>query len=199
MNLILPIILLVISIGTFFTYGQPQFFGVAIPVTEDMTKSTSTISSLNVKSLNMEITNYEAALATLNEIDKKRAPQIDKYNIANKFTDRLNIVLPRTVDNVRLIIELQEILGNTDYVKGVSITKTATDAGATAIGQSSISDMYNYLSINFSLSVSYDNLLMLLQRIENNLRVTDVSSLSITGNDNGVYDVSLTVKTYWQK
>jgi hypothetical protein len=38
-----------------------------------------------------------------------------------------------------------------------------------------------------------------MTEIESNLRIMDLTSLTMTVNDSGIYDFSVTYKTYWLK
>ena len=58
---------------------------------------------------------------------------------------------------------------------------------------------YGTVGLSFSVNSSYDNFQNFLADLEKSLRLVDISDLSVAGNDTGIYDFSVGLKTYWLK
>ncbi len=90
MRNITSITLIIISIGVFLFFIDPQY--------------------KNVKSLRDEIKKNEEIIDRANKLDLKKNELNDKYNqISPTDKSALETLLPDTVDNVRLIIDINNI------------------------------------------------------------------------------------------
>src|SRR5688572_10926563 len=57
-----------------------------------------------------ELAQYQANIETAKKLEKSRQELINKYNTISKADlDNLKILLPDSVDNIRLIIQINEI------------------------------------------------------------------------------------------
>jgi hypothetical protein len=175
------------------------FFGYVNPVYRTSTDKDGNPD--NVLELKNVLSQYSSVLANQvelkNKVDDltKRRDRISQENI-----DSLKRMLPESVDNVRLIVEIEKIVK--DYsaqgFKSVNINKlqgSADSSGAVV----SEGDKYNSLAINFTVAMSYENFIRFLQRLESNLRLADITNISFSANDFGNYDFSVSLKTYWLK
>ncbi len=111
----------------------------------------------------------------------------------------LSKLLPDNIDNIRLVIDIDEMAKS----YGMRIRNFKTDAGADAknagtIGKSAAP--YGTLTMSFSTTAPYNIFLGFLPRLERSLRVLDVTAISFSsGDSNQLYDYSVTLKTYWLK
>ena len=187
MNLITPIILIVISIGTFFMYTDQAYRGTNLA---DGTQS--------VKGLQAENAQYQEALNNTTAIGQKRGTLVTKMEaITSDNLTRLQALLPDNVDNIKLVIDMNQIAENHALtLKNVKLD-TAAGTDQTKIGQDN--KKYGTVGLSFSVSSSYENFQNFLADLEKSLRLVDITDLSVTGNDTGVYDFSVSLKTYWLK
>ena len=116
------------------------------------------------------------------------------------------------MDSIRLILEIEKIaspygmvLKDTRY-NPAEKDKDAKDGSSVAGGTATKSNQnYGTWDLEFSTEGSYQNFLSLLEDLENNLRIVDISSIQFSSesvntkasNDN--YKFNFKIKTYWLK
>lgn len=192
---IISIILIIISIAIFFVFVNPMFQEI-----NAMKKQTSS---------------FEKALVNSNELEKKRNELVTKSSsIPREDLNRLNKLVPDAVDNIRLILEIEEIAHNHGmYLKDVSDddnTKTDVKAvtPATAIDtKKQVNKDYGTWNLGFSVEGDYKDFLGFVEDLENNLRIVDISSIKFLSDSSSlgsktktdVYRYSFKIKTYWLK
>ncbi len=187
MNIITPLILIIISIGTFFIYIDPNYRG------ENLSNGNRSI-----KSLQAESNNYQAALKQAEEIKAKR-DQLQATMNSFKAEDILKLekLLPDNIDNIKLIIDMNNIATKHGLVlKGAKLDVSAKD-NPDKLGAEN--NKYGTVGISFSVNTSYDKFQKFLEDLEKSLRLVEITDLSVTGNDVGLYDFSVGLKTYWLK
>lgn len=184
---ILPIVLIVLAIGTYFTFTSGKI---------DEIKQVQTVND-GYKSA---IDNAEKLIAVRDEVLKSR----DK--ITDEDIVRLDKMIPDNIDNVRLIIDVNGIASRHGLtLRGVRTsagdTKTSIPAPVTTapIGSRANTAALSPVTISFSVSTNYGNFISFMQDIERSLRVLDVSRISLNSTESGVYDYSVEIKTYWLK
>ena len=129
-------------------------------------------------------------------------------------------MIPDNVENVKLIIDFDNMLQ--DLVaqnKTEALYKSAGDTGKISIDNPKITQGTTVLDgtfdatqlgvadFSFSVSLTYQDFLDFLRRIENSTRVFDVESISFSApNSSGVkdpnnivYTFNIALKTYWLK
>jgi len=187
MNLITPIILIIISLGIFFGYVDPSYRNDNI---NNGTKS--------IKSLQIEDGQYQAALNNTTEIRKKRDALVTKMgNINPADLTKLQELLPDNIDNIKLVIAMNQIAQNhTLTLKNIKLDTTA-GIDQSKLGQDTAK--YGTVSLSFVVNSSYANFQNFLTDLEKSLRLVEVTDLTVTGNDTGLYDFSVGLKTYWLK
>ena len=74
---------------------------------------------------------------------------------------------------------------------------TAVGSDSSKLGQANTK--YGTVGLSFSVSSSYDNFQNFLTDLEKSQRLVDITSLSVAGNDTGIYDFSVGIRTYWLK
>jgi Tfp pilus assembly protein PilO len=193
MDFIIPIILIISSLGVFFGYVDPNYRGTPNPNSTDY-------STYSTTALQAEFAKYQSIAQSSNTIVAQRNDLIAKENtISTDDQARLEKLLPSNIDNIRLIIEISQIAQNRNLVaKNISVSDTGIDSSSNgSIGANSAS--YGTLSLKFTVNASYNNFINLLQDLENNLRLVDITNISFTSTDNGFYDFNVTLNTYWLK
>ena len=187
MNLITPVILIIISLGIFFGYVDPNYRG------ENLSNGNRSIQSLLA-----EDNEYQTALNNTTEIRKKREALVNKRGqIDPEALAKLEKLLPDNVDNIRLVIDMNRIAQNHSLVlKNLKLdTAMKTETGKLGPDNSK----YGTVGLSFSVNSSYDNFQNFLTDLEKSLRLVDIIDLSVTGNDTNLYDFSVSLKTYWLK
>lgn len=187
MNIITPLILIIISISSFFMYTDKVYRGDAAGNSAD-----------SIKSLLAEDEQYQTALNNTNEIKKKRAALVDKMNsISPDNLTKLESLLPDNIDNIQLIIDMNNIADRHGLtLKGAKLD-TSTKNDQNKLGADN--NKYGTVGISFSVTASYDNFQNFLKDLERSLRLVEITDLSVTGSTSGLYDYSVGLKTYWLK
>lgn len=198
MKFIMPVILILISVGIFFVFANPIF---------------NDISALNVQAAS-----YNDALGNSKMLENERDKLTAKYNSINpENLNKLAKFLPQNVDNIRLILEIEQIAAPYGMtLKDVKYnTEEATEPNAKPKGglpggiQKQANKDYGIFDLEFSTSGSYDNFINFTRDLENNLRIVDISSIIFSstatpavgggGASSDVYNYAFTIKTYWLK
>jgi len=151
-----------------------------------------------IKQLQQKDNAYDDALKKSRELRAKRDALIRKRDSMNQDNlKRLEHLLPDNVDNIRLVIDLNNVaarhnlsLNNIDLGNiGGKVERAPGDT--TPVGQ---------VTLSFSVSTnSYDTFRAFIQDLEHSLRVLDIVSLGFsTGNSaNSAVDYQMTIRTYW--
>jgi len=186
--------------------------GIYVTVTQGIMASAGQIKSVNDQ--------YVSAIANATRLIAVRDQVLKDYNaISDNDRARLDKMIPNTVDNIRLIIDLNGIAASRHMsFKGVTASVSSGNAatgpvmaapspavqasapigGASAASRQSISaPALDTVTVSFGVSATYQDFIDLLQAMEADLRIMDLTHLSVSANNAGVYDWSLQFKTYW--
>lgn len=161
----------------------------------------------SLESLREDVRVQTANLATAEQLKKSRQNLIDTYNkIPKQNIDDLRTLLPDSVDNIRLIIQIDSLatknglskLRNVDYQVAQETTVAEGDTAAPK-------EAYGEFVMSFQTVGDYKSFLTFLSDLEYNLRIVDVTDVvfekSTTPSgvvlDTMIYKVTL--KTYWLK
>ncbi len=209
MRYVMPIILIGISVAVFFVFTNP-FYN-------------------DVSQLRDQVASYNGALSNSKALENERDQLTKKKNsMKPENLTKLQKLLPENIDNIRLILEIEQIASpynmvlkdikydaNTDTkdttAKVTTSTPVAKQGGASST--SSSSKDYGVWNLSFSTTGSYANFLNFTRDLETNLRIVDVSSISFSSNastSGGVnvsasspsletYTYNFQIKTYWLK
>ncbi|HTK33385.1 MAG TPA: hypothetical protein VL335_02465 [Candidatus Paceibacterota bacterium] len=160
---------------------------------------------------------YSSAIKNAETLISLRKKVTDDYNsISIQDREKLDKMLPDTVDNIRLVIDLNNVgqqnglsLKNITASTKTSAPTTPTASSASATGPNgaqgfgqkdtggiSIATL-DTVSISFSVSATYQQFIGLMQALEANLRIMDLTHLTVTANDTGTYDFSVQLNTYY--
>lgn len=198
MRFILPIVLIGIAVAVFFSFTGPIYNGIS--------------------GLKSQSTSYNEALANSKALENERDKLTAKYNAIDPSNlIRIQKLLPENVDNIRLILEIEQIASPYGMVlKDVKYNATDTDA-ANSIGMAvqggtvakPVVKDYGIFDLEFSISGSYDNFIKFTRDLESNLRIVDISSISfsseVTPGVGGaaispeIYKYDFKIRTYWLK
>ena len=178
MRNILSFILIILAIGLFFTFtaGKIQ----------------------DIKAIQAQNAAYLVAINNSQELISQRDKVLAAYNNLN-VTDRSNLdkIIPDNIDNVRLMIDMKNIASR----HGITLTGLSTSAdGATSkstTAASGGSNKLNPVSVSLSFTASYPVFLSFLRDLESSMRILDITTMSISANDTGIYSYSIGMNTYW--
>ncbi|MCR4310980.1 MAG: hypothetical protein NUV54_00190 [Candidatus Taylorbacteria bacterium] len=214
MNNLLPVILLLSSIGLFFGYINPAYTGD--------TGSVDTAGK-SIKELKLEDADYTDALTKTAEIERVRSGLSEKLNsISPSNLEKIEKFLPDHIDAVRLIIDINNLaqkygMSLTNLVLTASgevpTTKKVVTPGA-PIGPDT--RPYSSIKLGYTVTGTYDNFVQFLKELEESLRVVDIMSLSFSTdkskipllgqgpdlspvNASDAFTYTMTIRTYFLK
>jgi len=178
MSNIISIVLIVASFAAFFGYVDPTY--------------------VSIKELNVEKSDYTRALDNSKQLQAERDKFLEKYNaVAFADRDKLLKLLPDNIDNVRLIIDIDEMAREYGIPIGNFSANTSSEESA-VIGANQAA--YGTLTLSFSVTASYNTFLAFMRDLERSLRIIDITKISFAASETGqVYDYDVTIKTYWLK
>ena len=166
---------------------------------------------------------YNIALNNSTELQKTRDSLIETYkNVTKEDKDRLTHLLPSTIDNIGLILEIEKIanlhgmpIGNIKFetTSLESQVSPTTDNIVVAESDPAANLPYGVFPMEFVIEGKYETFISFLKDLEHNLRLVDVKAISFdvpttttttsqvagTTNDSSIYSYTLKVDTYWLK
>lgn len=186
---IIPSILIGVSVAGFFIFIDPMYKGVDV--------------------LKQEMTSYDEALNNSKVLEQEKEVLTQKYNlIGAENLDKLQKLLPSSVDNIRLVLEIEKIA----LAYGMSLKDVRYDAiqsapstavGGLGGGTRNLSRDYETLNLEFATEGTYSNFLSFIKSLEKNLRIIDISSITFSSSSGSslqdVYKYTFKIKTYWLK
>jgi Tfp pilus assembly protein PilO len=201
MRFIMPAILTGIAITFFFVVTNPLY---------------NTISGLKT-----QLDSYNQALTISTQLKNERDQlTATENNINPDDLAKLQKLLPDNVNNIRLVLEVEQIaaaygmqLSSVSYDTTDDSSAPAAGTDTAAVQDSSTgtaSGDYGTFNLGFSTSGTYDNFISFTQDLESNLRIVDVSSIAFSSDTNapasntttppaGIYKYTFSIKTYWLK
>ncbi|HEV8666220.1 MAG TPA: type 4a pilus biogenesis protein PilO [Candidatus Paceibacterota bacterium] len=177
MRLLFPIILVAAAIGLFVVYTNPTY---------QATKALSTQAAA-----------YDDALTKSQELRSVRDQLLAKRNtFSTDDVQKLTEILPDNVDNIRLIIDINNIASRHGLsLSGVDIGDIAGSGNALAAGNTT--GPVGSVDVSFGVTTSYDNMLSFLTDLEHSLRLVDVQKLAFTAGQGDSATYTFTIRTYW--
>lgn len=187
MRLIFNTILLLAALAIVFVYAKPTY-----------EEPTTGIVALQEKKEALT-----KARADLSELARKQKDFLAQRNTMSQVElDRLERLLPREINPVLFVMELDTIakeqgmsLKNIKFTEVKSETSTVAAVAATAPKKP-----YETFTLSFDITGSYASFTNFLQQIEQGLRVTDITAITLVANDKvDVYQYTVKAQTYWMK
>jgi len=180
--------------------------GIYLTITQNMFDKAKAIQSVNAQ--------YASAIDSANQLVKVR-DQVEAQwkNISPDDQARINKMIPGTVDNIRLIIDLNNVaLKHGFSLAGITATAgnsgtgaaAASAAGSAAVSPKSASGAASIavptldtVTISFNVTAPYLQFVSFMQDLEANLRIMDLTHLSVSANNSGIYTFNVQLQTYW--
>ena len=180
-KLIIPIFLIVLSGGLFFSYIDPTY--------------------TKMGDLKKEQSEYDNALTKSKELRELRSQLLSKYNTFSvEEIERLEKLLPDNIDNVRLIMEIDHIaVKNGGMIRSVEVNSSASDKDKNGNLGPNL-DGYESIRLSFVIESSYDDFINFIDDLGNSLRIVDITNYSLKASRaEDTYKHSIDLKTYWLK
>src|SRR3989344_153515 len=174
------IILLLLSVGLFYTFTNDQY--------------------QDVKKLYALSSEYRNVLQSVSAIVELRDRLLVTYETFPKAeVERINEVLPDNIDNVQLALDLDAMASR----YGISIESIQAEVGvgndASLVVLPENAGVYEKATVSLSFVANYENFMRLLADIEKSLRIMDVKSISFQTSESGFYEYEISADTYWLK
>jgi len=194
-----PVILIGIAAGGFFMFTDPLYNDI------------STIKA--------EVVSYNEALDNSKSLEAERDKLTQKYNAFDPGNlTKLEKLLPDSVSNIRLILEIEKIASpygmvlkdvKYDTISTTAATNPATGTQGTIktnTTDQTLNKDYGTWDLEFSTQGTYNNFVNFVKDLESNLRIIDISSVQFASNtgattttSSDVYKYVFKIKTYWLK
>lgn len=178
---IVPFLALLVAAGIFFGYVSPAWSGSIAEKKAAIASSEKTLLAA------------ASFLAHQDELMKAR-DAMDPTNL-----ERLAKLLPDSVNNVGLILDLNALAARSGLVVSNIDVSTPTPVSATADGFGPAEYVSPEQSVTISLSAvgPYSALKTFLAGVEKSGRLLDVQDLAIQGSETGVYTYRMKIRIYW--
>ena len=174
-----PIILIILSVGLFFTFTEKRYS--------------------EAQSLIAEIEQYDATLEKARELQTLQEDLISRYNnFSGDDIEKLEKLLPSNVDNVRLIIEIESIAEAHDItLESVTVTNVATSNETNT--NTTQSSGVKTVDLQIATTAEYEVFLDFLDGLEKSLRIVDIENTDFSSGGISVeeYGYAITLRTYW--
>lgn len=165
-----------------------------------------------IKSLRIEKAEYDEALTNSQKVQDAHDELLGKYNsFAPNDLKRLEKLLPNYVDNIRLIIEIDNVASRYNMIlKNVQISVPAVSAGISDQGFPAETLPYGTTEFSFEVSGQYEAYRSFVKDLEYSLRIIDITGISFAVKDAEkntkeekstfeIYDFKTSMRTYWLK
>lgn len=178
---ILPVIAVVIAGALFYWYIDPTYAAVKVLRAEE--------STLN------------QALDRALELQETRDQLISRYNtFAQEDIRRLEKLLPDHVDNVRLVLDMDSLAAQYGMrVRNVAIESQEQKAKNKTQSVGPDERTYESMLLSFTVTGDYPTFRQFMRDLERSLRLVDVEAVSFASNESGLYDYTVSLRTYWLK
>lgn len=192
-KIIISILALVVAAALFIGYTRPTYE--------------------RIQAVQDDITQFDQALEKSRELQELKRGLLSRYNtFTENDLSRLNRLLPDHVDNVRLVLDLDNLASRYGMaVQNVLISRgTEEEQVATVLGAlGTQSSKYDSLNMQFATVGTYSNFVRFLEDLEASLRIVDLVGLTIEpttitdedGNEleEPLYEYNVAIRTYWLK
>lgn len=194
MKILFPILFILLSIAAFI-FGVNPFYQEVTALKDDIEVYNTALDN----STNLQRTE-DALIKTFNEIRESDKEKLEK-------------LLPSSVDNIQFILEIERIANLHGMpVRELDFEPVRKKISATGVVASTISKdtrPYGVFPVEFSTEGDYDTFVKFLKDLESNLRLLDIKSITfsvptVSEKDGGktnpnIYKYTLEVETYWLK
>jgi len=193
MKNLIAVLLILFSIGIFYFVTLPTYD--------------------EIKTLSVVKDGYDKALNNSQEAQSLRDSLETKYNsISAANLSKLESFLPDSIDNIRLIIEIDKIAGRYNMTLSNARVALVKDVVPESVGEAitSGSSTYGTGKLDFAVTGTYEAYIAFIKDLEQSLRLIDVTSVSLSDANASnasktttglpdIYNYKTTLNTYWLK
>ena len=170
---LLGVLLLLVGVGAAYLFAVPTLASV-----DEMRKDIETLNDLIVKT---------------EQLNAVGAEVIERYqSVTSSDLDRVSRLVPDQIDNVKLILEIQQLAEK----YGLSVQQIdAADAGVRTVAGQTL----NRVSFTAEMLGFYGDFVDFVEQLELSQRIIDPTSLDFQAleSENG-YVYNLSLDTYWK-
>ncbi len=179
-RIFIPLILIAAAIGLFVLYINPTY--------------------QQIKGVQSQGVQYDDALSKVQQLQGLRQQLLTKSNaFSQSDVDKLQQILPDNVDNIRLIIDVNNIASRYNLslsnLKLATASNSSTTGGIAAVGSSG--NPVGSAELGFSVTTNYDTFMAFLQDLEHSERIVDITQLSFQNGTGNTTTYTITFRTYW--
>lgn len=176
-SIFVTIVLFILAGGVFFGFTDPRY--------------------VSIQALTEEYEKLDRATEKMRELNEERAQlQEERNQFSPDDLDRLHKALPDNVDNVKLINDLNGIAERYNMtVRNARVVFETNSSGDIVVDE----NLHGVVSVQFSVSGPYQTFLSFLRKLEQSLRIVDITNISFSSSstDSDFYEYQISLKTYW--
>lgn len=178
-NRIFGAVALLISLAIFFVYVSPAWNGPIAATKAAIAADNQALAAA------ADFTKRE------NELAKERS------DIPPAYLTALDTLLPASVDNVGLILDLTSLASRSGLtLSNIDVASQNAQSGGQNSSQTALSPV-GQVDLTLSALGAYTSMKRFLEGIERSERLLDVRTLSVKGSTTGVYSYAMSVRIYW--
>ena len=159
----------------------------------------------SLQTIRTQVASAASNLETATKLTKSRDELFTRYQgISKADLDNLKTLLPDSVDNIRLIIQINSLAtkNNLSLLRNVDYQTQHMATGAQ--DPQVVQRPYGEFSMSFQTSGQYKNFLTFLSDLEQNLRLVDVVKVEFipneqAGSQNTNMSYKIPLQAYWLK
>lgn len=172
---LLPLFAFIVALLTFFLYVDPTYTG-----------------EIGAKQLAIASDNQALAAATAYTTKENELISAEKQ-IDPDALARLTKFLPDSANNIGLIIDINALAAK----DGITLSGINVAQPTAATTPDPSSPAYSSVDMTLSALGSYSAFHTFLSSIEKSARLLDITKLSVSGSDTGVYTYDMSLRLYW--
>lgn len=177
MKALSPILFILIAILGFFYFVKPQYGEVKV------LREKADVAEQTLMKVKKAQDRSNELVTTLNSFNTKDLNDLQK-------------MLPDGIDTLRLVVDLTHLAKEYNTDLSAIAFQPNTAASADKKGPST---SYENTSVRFNVSMPYRDFISFMKDLERSLRLLDITSLTLQPSTTGVYDFTVSLKTYWLK
>lgn len=176
-------------------------FGLSGPILDEIETVSERKADLSV------------GLANAKEVQEELSVLLEEFNkLSREDMADIDLLIPDTVDNVKLIIDVNGVAENSGMViRNITLESedrsiernnnsptTEVDSAKSALVGAGSMEVGSIL-IGFSVEGPYKELQLFLADLSKSLRLVDIESLKFVGGDEDLSQYDIVLRTYWLK
>lgn len=160
-----------------------------------------------IKGVQSEVYRYDTAINDAKSLIDQRDALLDRLNaLPQADRDRLLKVLPDSVDNVRLALDIDAIasslgvsLSQIDVAVSQDQAQSTASSANKGLGDalSPTTEAYDQVDISFTVEATYQDFKAFIVALEKSLRLVEITEISFTRTEGDLYTFDVTLTTFW--